>query len=62
VNESCYAYKECDGYRLFRQQGKPGLIAEYRAHNSTVCDNAAALGYRLQFCKRSLKGVATPCK
>ena len=62
VNESCYAYKECDGYKLFRQQGKPVLIAEYRAYNSTMCGKAAASGYRLQFFKRSLKGVGTPCK
>jgi hypothetical protein len=62
VNESCYAYKECDGYRLFHQQGKPVLIAEYRAYNSTMCDKAVTSGYRLKFCKRSLKGVGTPCK
>ncbi|UTW09899.1 endo alpha-1,4 polygalactosaminidase [Pseudomonas benzenivorans] len=61
VNESCYAYQECDGYRLFRQQGKPVLIAEYRAYNSKMCAKAAAEGYRLQFFKRSLKGVGRPC-
>jgi hypothetical protein len=62
VNESCYRYQECDGYRLFRQQGKPVLIAEYRAYNSTMCGKAATSGYRLQFFKRALKGVGTPCK
>jgi hypothetical protein len=62
VNESCYVYKECDGYRLFRQQGEAVLIADYRTYNSNLCTQAAASGYRLQFFKRSLKGVGTPCK
>ncbi|WP_439860519.1 endo alpha-1,4 polygalactosaminidase [Pseudomonas sp. MBLB4136] len=62
INESCYVYKECDGYRLFRQQGKAVLIADYRAYSSNLCTQAAASGYRLQFFKRSLKGVGTPCK
>lgn len=62
INESCFRYKECDGYQLFRQQGKPVFIAEYRAYNNTMCRKANASGYRLQFFKRSLKGVGTPCK
>jgi hypothetical protein len=62
VNESCYRYRECDGYQLFRQQGKAVLIAEYRTYNSAMCEKAAASGYRLQFFKRALKGVGTPCQ
>lgn len=61
LNESCYAYKECDAYRLFRQQGKAVFIAEYRAYNSNMCGKAAASGYQLQFFKRALNGVGSPC-
>ena len=61
INESCYAYKECDAYRFFRQQGKPVFIAEYRSKNANMCNMAAAAGYRLQFFKRELKAVGTPC-
>ena len=61
LNESCYAYKECDAYRLFRQQGKAVFIAEYRTLNKSLCSKAAADGYQLQFFKRELKGVGTPC-
>lgn len=61
LNESCYAYKECDAYRLFRQQGKAVFIAEYRSLNKSMCSKAAADGYQLQFFKRELKGIGTPC-
>lgn len=61
INESCYQYNECDAYRLFRQQGKAVLIADYRRYNSGLCRQAAADGYRLQFFKRSLRGVGRPC-
>lgn len=62
LNESCYTYKECDAYRLFRQQGKAVFIAEYRAYNASMCSAAAAAGYQLQFFKRALNGVGSPCK
>lgn len=62
INESCYAYKECDIYRLFRQQGKAVFIAEYRSYSSNMCSKAASAGYRLQFFKRSLSGVGRPCE
>lgn len=52
LNGSCYAYKECDACRLFRQQGKTVFIAEYRFLNKSKCSKAAADGYQLQFFKR----------
>tara|TARA_R110000868_G_scaffold129581_3_gene338560 strand:+ start:2773 stop:3690 length:918 start_codon:yes stop_codon:yes gene_type:complete len=61
LNESCYAYKECDDYRLFRQQGKAVFIAEYRSYNNNMCSKAANSGYQLQFFKRALKAVGLPC-
>ncbi|WP_241693801.1 endo alpha-1,4 polygalactosaminidase [Pseudomonas sp. OTU750018] len=62
LNESCYAYKECEAYRLFRQQGKAVFIAEYRSYNSNLCSKASASGYQLQFFKRALNTVGSPCK
>ena len=62
LNESCYAYKECEAYRLFRQQGKAVFIAEYRSYNSNMCSKASASGYQLQFFKRALNAVGLPCK
>jgi hypothetical protein len=61
LNESCYRYRECEGYRLFRQQGKAVLIADYRAYNAKLCARAKTAGYRLQFFKRSLKTVGRAC-
>lgn len=62
VNESCYQYKECDVYKTLRSQGKPVFIAEYRSYNASMCAQAAASGYNLQFFKTSLKAVGEPCK
>ncbi|WP_249186599.1 endo alpha-1,4 polygalactosaminidase [Pseudomonas sp. KB-10] len=61
VNESCYRYNECDGYRHMRSQGKPIFIAEYRVFKKDLCKRAANSGFRLQFFKLSLKGVGVPC-
>lgn len=62
LNESCYAYKECDAYRAFRQQGKAVFIAEYRSYSNSLCNQAASSGYQLQFFKRELNNVGTPCR
>lgn len=62
LNESCYAYKECDAYRHFRRQNKAVFIAEYRNYNSNLCQQAASAGYQLQFFKRDLKAIGEPCR
>jgi hypothetical protein len=61
INESCYRYKECDGYDHMRSQGKAIFIAEYRTFSDKLCKQAAASGFRLQYFKRSLKTVGIPC-
>lgn len=61
VNESCYRYQECDAYRLLRSQGKPVFIAEYRAYSSSLCRQASASGYRLQFFPLALNKVGKAC-
>lgn len=62
LNESCYAYKECDAYQYFRKQGKAVFIAEYRSYNSSMCSQAKAAGYQLQFFKSALKAIGEPCE
>jgi len=61
INESCYKYNECDGYKLMRSQGKPVFIIDYRAYSSTLCTRAKASGFNLQFYTRSLTKVGTAC-
>ncbi|WJN59837.1 endo alpha-1,4 polygalactosaminidase [Pseudomonas sp. SO81] len=61
VNESCYQYKECGGYAAMRRQGKPILIAEYRAYNAKLCSSAKTSGFRLQFFNLDLKGTGKAC-
>lgn len=61
LNESCYSYKECDAYRLFRQQGKAVFIADYRTYSSKLCTTASSAGYRLQFFKQALNTIGRAC-
>lgn len=61
INESCYRYNECDGYRLMRSQGKAIFIAEYRTLDNKLCKRAKAAGFRLQFFNRNLQSVGKPC-
>lgn len=61
INEGCYQYNECDGYRLMHSQSKPVFIMDYRSYNAKLCTAAKVSGYNLQFYKRSLTGVGTPC-
>ncbi|MFC4157867.1 endo alpha-1,4 polygalactosaminidase [Chitinimonas lacunae] len=61
INESCYRYRECGVYQNFIAQGKAVFIAEYRQPSSVWCQDAARNRFSLQFFRRGLNSVGTPC-
>lgn len=62
INESCYHYRECGAYQNFIAHGKAVFIAEYRQQaNGAWCLDAARNRFSLQYFRRGLNSVGTPC-
>jgi hypothetical protein len=58
LNEQCYQYSECDGYKAFIAQGKAVFGVEYSLDVSKFCSAANAANY--DWLKKSLDLGATP--
>ncbi len=58
VNEECYAYDECGGYKAFIDQNKAVLGVEYEGNTSSFCPKANASNY--DWLKKGLDLGATP--
>ena len=58
LNEQCYQYNECDGYKVFIQQGKAVFGVEYSLDVSKFCSKANTANY--DWLKKSLNLGATP--
>ena len=61
VNESCFQYNECDGYRVFTSQGKPVYHIEYNNSTSAFCAQAADSGMDSMQKNRNLDAWASTC-
>lgn len=44
LNEECFQYNECDGYKVFVQQNKAVFGVEYKGSASGFCSKAKAQG------------------
>ena len=58
LNESCYAYNECDALKPFTDRNKAVFIAMYSTkHKSDLCDSAKRNRFHLAFYNQALDGT-----